>query len=55
MDNKNIVSFEKHRGKTGFREKVEVTINEFEKFIKFIESEKPGLTANKEANHRFKL
>lgn len=47
MDNNNTVSFEKYSKKMCFIDRVEVTTNEFEKFIKFIEREKPGLSAKK--------
>lgn len=47
VNNNNIVSFEKYREKMCFTDRIEVTINEFEKFIEFIECEKPGLSAKK--------
>ena len=47
MDNNNTVSFEKYSKKMCIIDRVEVTTNEFEKFIKFIEREKPGLSAKK--------
>ena len=55
MDNNNIVSFEEYRKKMNLRDRIEVpikdrievTINEFEKFIEFIEYEKPGLSKKK--------
>ncbi len=48
VDNNNIILFEeKYREKMCLKDKIEVTINEFEKFIEFIKCEKPGLSAKK--------
>ncbi|MTI83097.1 MAG: plasmid pRiA4b ORF-3 family protein [Firmicutes bacterium] len=47
MGNHNVVSFVEYRKKMWLKDNIEVTINEFEKFTEFIESEKPVLSAKK--------